>query len=135
MKTKPPVPVRVLVVEASPTYAAILKEIVDAVPGHEVVSVVPTADEALLVNERDRPDIIITDIQPAGSLSGFALVWRITENYDCDVIGLLRVDHEAYREGAAKHGTCACLLKECVAEELPPLLRSLSDRRVPRKLT
>ncbi len=130
-----PANVRVLIVEASPSYAEALKEIVGAVPDYEVVSVMPTADEALSAIDRVDPHVVITDVQPAGSISGFALMWQITENYDCDVIGLLSIDNDAYREGATKHGACACLLKECVAEELPPILRSLCEKREPRPLT
>lgn len=127
-----PTPIRVLIVEANKAYADTVQEIVSSVPRLEVVSVVPTADEALVEIERARPDIVITDVQPAGSISGFALMWRTTENYDSDMIGLLGVDDDAYREGAFKHGACACLLKECVAEELPSVLRSLSEKR-PRR--
>lgn len=128
-----PTNVRVLIVESSLSYAEAMKEIVGSVSGHHVVTVLPTADEALVEIERARPDIVITDVQPAGSISGFALMWRVTENYDCDVIGLLSIDDDAYREGAIKHGACACLLKECAAEELPPVLRSLADKRPPRE--
>ena len=128
-----PTNVRVLIVESSRSYAEAIKEIVRSVPGHEVVAVVSTADEALVTIELDPPDVVITDMQPAGSFSGFALMWRISKNYDCDVIGLLSIDDDAYREGAIKHGACACLLKECVAEELPPVLRSLSEKRPPRE--
>lgn len=117
--------VRVLIVEASPSYAEALKEIVGSVPNYEVVSVMPTADEALAAVEQVDPHIVITDVQPAGSISGFALMWQITESRDCRVIGLLRIDDHAYREAAAKHGACACLLKEFVAEELPSVLHSL----------
>lgn len=124
-----PTKTQVLIVEATPTYAEALKDTVRSAPGHEILSVASTADEALEIAERARPDIVITDMQPAGSISAFALMRRITENYDCKVIGLLSVDNEAYREGAAKHGACACLLKECVAEELPPVLEALRERR------
>ncbi len=127
MKSTPSV-TRVLIVEANPAYADALREIVASVRGCEVLDVIPTADEALEAIEQTSPDVLITDVRPAGTMSGFALMWRVTQRCDCAIICVLSADNEAYREGAAQHGARACLPRECVAEEMPDLLRTISSK-------
>lgn len=120
-----PLPTRVLIVEADSAFADALTEIVGSVPDHVVLEVATTAEAGLAAAGRLRPDVLITDVHPAGTLSGFALMWQISESCDCKVIGLLSFEDDVYREATAKHGAVACLVKECVAEELPALLQSL----------
>lgn len=62
---------RVLIIEDEVLVADLLTSIVDEAGG-EVVAVVDTAEEALEVTRRRRPDLALVDIQLAGAMDGIA---------------------------------------------------------------
>ncbi|XDA99419.1 response regulator [Sulfitobacter sp. LCG007] len=64
---------RVMIIEDEPIIAADLKDIVSEL-GHEVVGVSRTRDAAVEMGQREKPDLILADIQLADNSSGIDAV-------------------------------------------------------------
>lgn len=70
--------VRVLIVDDSPTYRALLTGLIDADPRLRVIGVVDDGAQALEAAQRLRPDVIVMDIH-LPVVNGFAATRRIME--------------------------------------------------------
>lgn len=70
--------VRVLIVDDSPTYRALLTGLIDSDPRLLVIGVVDDGAQALEAADRMRPDVIVMDIHLPG-VDGFAATRRIME--------------------------------------------------------
>lgn len=60
---------KILIVEDSPSFALELELLVQKI-GYNVLQCVDNAEEALLITEREKPDLILLDIQLKGKMSG-----------------------------------------------------------------
>lgn len=78
---------RILLVEDELLQAMIIEErLIEQ--GHEVLSSVTTAWEALEIAQHQRPDLILMDISLGGAMDGIELVREIQQSHDIPVIYL-----------------------------------------------
>lgn len=76
---------RILIIEDETVIAMDLSDLVTAA-GHEVCAVATTATEAVNAAERERPDLVLADIQLADGSSGIDAVKQILSSFDVPVI-------------------------------------------------
>jgi len=79
--------VKILVVEDEIVIADNICEILEGL-GYEVVEPVINYTEAVEALEIEKPDLVLLDIQLAGSKDGIDLAWRIKEDFDIPFIFL-----------------------------------------------
>jgi CheY-like chemotaxis protein len=78
-KAEPPQPRgRILIVEDE-SFVAIDDQLTLESAGFETIGVVATAEEAIAVAERERPDLVLMDVHLAGSLNGIDAAVQIFE--------------------------------------------------------
>ncbi len=76
---------RILIIEDETVIAMDLSDIVTQI-GHEVCAVESTASGAVDAADRERPDLVLADIQLADGSSGIDAVRQILESFDVPVI-------------------------------------------------
>ncbi len=76
---------RILIIEDETVIAMDLSDIVSAI-GHQVCGIESTASGAVEAAERERPDLVLADIQLADGSSGIDAVRQILESFDVPVI-------------------------------------------------
>ena len=76
---------RVLIIEDEPLIAAELKELVTTV-GHEVTTIARTRDQAVAAADKDKPGLVLADIQLADGSSGIDAVNDILLSFAIPVI-------------------------------------------------
>jgi CheY-like chemotaxis protein/DNA-directed RNA polymerase specialized sigma24 family protein len=76
---------RILIIEDETVIAMDLSDLVTAA-GHDVCAVATTATEAVEAAERERPDLVLADIQLADGSSGIDAVKQILSSFDVPVI-------------------------------------------------
>lgn len=76
---------RILIIEDETVIALDLSDLVTAA-GHEVCAVATTASEAVEAAERERPDLVLADIQLADGSSGIDAVKSILSSFQVPVI-------------------------------------------------
>src|SRR5262249_61547826 len=76
---------RILIIEDETVIAMDLSDIVTGI-GHEVCAVETTASGAVEAADRERPDLVLADIQLADGSSGIDAVKEILSSFDVPVI-------------------------------------------------
>ena len=79
--------------------------------GHEVCGMETTASGAVATAKRERPDLVLADIQLADNSSGIDAVKEILTSFNVPVIFITAHDAPAAREAAAASGAVAYLTK------------------------
>lgn len=82
--------VKVLLVEDDPSYAIELQMLVDQL-GYEVLATVDNADDVFKALEKEKPDLILMDIQIKGEISGIDVAKRI-EHENINIIFITSFD-------------------------------------------
>jgi DNA-binding NarL/FixJ family response regulator len=122
-------PLTVLVVDDISDHREIVRFILLGMP--DVVTVVGEAadgEEALTTALRERPDLVITDLQMP-RLNGVELTRRIRQELpQTKVIIVSTYTEDAYRLMASDSGADAYVNKGVIFEALPPAIRDLIRR-------
>lgn len=105
--------------------------IIEMQPGMEVVGEAATTDEALAVIQRERPDILVTDISMGTEKNGLLLVEQVQRQYPSTRIVVLSMHEEQeYLRQALERGAFAYVLKSASDEELvKAIVQASKDER------
>lgn len=76
---------KVLVVEDDPIVAMDIQRVLQQA-GHDTVGTAGSAERALSLAERHRPDVVFVDLQLAGGTDGVEVAVLLAERYDCGII-------------------------------------------------
>lgn len=76
---------KVIVAEDDPVLGSVIHATLEAV-GHEVVAVVPTGEEAVVLALSADPDVVVMDVGLAGKMNGIEAAQRLRRRSDCRVI-------------------------------------------------
>lgn len=74
-------PLRILIVEDE-FFISLNTEMMLAALGHEVVGIAVSADQAVMMAERERPDLILMDIRLIGARDGIEAAVEIRNRFD-----------------------------------------------------
>ena len=132
----PPVgvaPVRVAVVDDHALVADGVAALLREEPGLEVVGVARTLGSATTLIERERPDVVVCDVQ-LGTESGFRLVDLCPSGRPAFVMYSAH-DHASYHRAAFEAGAAAFVLKSVDSSELVAAVRAAAagERSVPAR--
>lgn len=121
-------PLRVLVVDDHRTVADLLRLALSAQTGLECVGTAHSADEALALTRKLRPDALIMDVrlgEDPTSRDGISVIAELTE-LKPELIALVLTAHadRTLMERAAAAGACGILAKDGSLEELVSALRT-----------
>lgn len=106
----------------------IAKKIVQAHPGFEVIGSVYNGKEALELIDKEKPDVVFTDIRMP-IMDGLQLAAVLQEKYPSITVVIVSgySDFE-YARSAIRYGVCNYLLKPVRIEELTEVLQKLERR-------
>lgn len=122
-------PVRVLVVEDSPEFRAILVGWAATHDDLELVGAVATAEEALSMVSDDRPDVVVMDLVLPG-MSGLDAVRALRRSgRHTPVVIVTLHDGATVRSEAMAAGAEAFLSKSAIGDRLHDLLVALGGNR------
>ena len=76
---------RVIVVEDDRVLGNVLKTTLEAV-GHEVIAVVPTGEEAVILALSTHPDVVVMDVGLAGEMNGIEAAQRLQVESACRLV-------------------------------------------------
>ncbi|TKV60310.1 response regulator transcription factor [Nakamurella flava] len=126
--------IRVLLADDHPVVRAGLRALLTGEPGIAVIGEAATADEAVSAAARDRPDVVLMDLQFGGALTGADATRRIRSSdngamgTDLDpppaVLVLTNYDTDADILGAVEAGASGYLLKDAPPAELVAAVRA-----------
>ncbi len=120
-------PVRVAVVDDHALVADGVAALLREEPGVEVVGVAGSLDAATALIERERPDVVVCDVQ-LGAESGFSLVDLHPSGRPAFVMYSSH-DHASYHRAAMEAGVAAFVLKSAESAELVAAVRSAAAGR------
>jgi PAS domain S-box-containing protein len=112
---------KILVVEDEPVAALDLQQEVEQL-GLTVVGLAESADEALLVAEENRPDLVLMDVRIVGSMDGVQTARLLREAYGIPVIFLTSYSDESTIRRAARELPYGYLTKPFQPRELKAAL-------------
>ena len=122
--------IRVLLVDDSPQFLAVAKELLAAQPGIEVAGAALSGREALELVVGLHPDVVLLDLFMP-EMNGLEAAKRIKANPGAPRIIIVTMeDHAAFRAAAVDHGADGFVSKSVLPTQLLPLIRSLT-RNVP----
>jgi DNA-binding NarL/FixJ family response regulator len=76
---------KVIVAEDDPVLGSVIHATLEAV-GHDVVAVVPTAEEAVALALNAKPDVVVMDVSLAGRMNGIEAASRLRRRSACRVV-------------------------------------------------
>ena len=80
-------PVRILVVEDDPTTALLVSTVLGN-EGYTVVGSAASGPDAIALTDRERPDLVLMDVELAGEMDGIDAAFAIREGTACPVVFL-----------------------------------------------
>ena len=121
--------IRVLLADDHPVVRAGLRALLTGEPGIEVIAEAATADDAVVTAARERPDVVLMDLQFGGAISGADATTRIRAarpdgTEPPAVLVLTNYDTDADILGAVEAGASGYLLKDAPPAELVAAVRA-----------
>jgi two-component system response regulator DesR len=117
--------IRVLLAEDQAMVRGALTALLKLEPDLDVIGSAANGEEAWTLIERDKPDVLVTDIEMP-RLSGLELAQRIRERrVDCKVIILTTFARSGFLRRALDAGVGGYLLKDAPADQLAEALRKV----------
>lgn len=115
--------IRVVLAEDQTLVLAALAALLDLEPDIEVVATAASGQEALAVVERERPDVLLTDIEMPG-MTGLDLLQEVRrKQFETRVIIVTTFGRSGYLRRALEGGAAGYLLKDAPADELADAVR------------
>jgi two-component system response regulator DesR len=117
--------IRVLIAEDQAMVRGALSALLRLEPDLDVIGSAANGEEAWALIERDKPDILVTDIEMP-KLTGLELAQRIRDRgVDCKVIILTTFARPGFLRRALDAGVGGYLLKDAPADQLAEALRKV----------
>ena len=117
-------PIRLLIADDHPVVRDGLRGMLASEADFEVVGEAASGAEAVLLTERERPDVVLMDLQMPG-VDGATATAEIAERFpDTRVLVLTTYDTDADILRAVEAGATGYLLKDAPRERLFPAIRS-----------
>jgi len=117
--------IRVLIAEDQAMVRGALSALLRLEPDLDVIGSAANGEEAWTLIERDKPDILVTDIEMP-KLTGLELAQRIRDRgVDCKVIILTTFARPGFLRRALDAGVGGYLLKDAPADQLAEALRKV----------
>ena len=108
--------VRVLIVDDQPPFRAAARAVLDRVPGFELVAEAASGEEAVDLDERHRPHLVLMDIN-MGAMDGLEATRQITARHPETVVVLVSTYAQADLPPDARSSGAAAYLNK---DELSP---------------
>lgn len=108
---------RILIVEDEMITAMDEQQCLESI-GYEVIGIVASGEEAIVVAATDRPDLVIMDITLEGEMDGIEAAWKIRDNYNIPVIFVTAHGDKSLFEAATYHEFTGYLIKPFDIESL-----------------
>lgn len=119
-------PIRILVADDHPVFRSGMRAILDGEPDAEVVGEAATADEAIALAERLRPDVVVMDLHMPG-VGGIAATRQIVERELARVLVVSMLEDDATVRDAIRAGAAGYLLKGAGGPEMLRALRAVAS--------
>lgn len=117
---------RVLLVDDNEPFRRRVRNIINKLPGFELLAEARDGAQAVRLDKELQPDIIITDVLMP-QLNGIEATTRIkNQSPDVAVIALSMHGDDGFRRAMLNAGALTYLLKDNVRHELPKALRSIA---------
>ena len=117
--------IRVVLAEDQAMVRGALSALLKLEPDLDVIGCAADGEEAWIFVERDKPDIVVTDIEMP-RLTGLELAQRIRDRgVDCKVVILTTFARPGFLRRALDSGVSGYLLKDAPAEQLAEALRKV----------
>lgn len=120
---------RILIADDHPVFRSGLRAIVEGEPDLAVVGEAATADEAIELAERLRPDIVVMDLHMPG-VGGIEATRRITERGIARVLVVSMLEHEPTVLSAVRAGASGYVLKGASGAQTLRALRAVANGEV-----
>ena len=130
----PPDSVRVQIVEDERIFAMDLKETIESM-GFVVTGMAANGADAIRIADRDRPDLVLMDIQLEGAMDGTEAALLISQTWQIPVIFLTAFDEPSRLKDAAKSAPYGYLLKPIETRQLRSALTMSMARRKAERTT
>jgi DNA-binding NarL/FixJ family response regulator len=120
-------PTTVFIADDHPIFRQGLVRIIDAIPDFKVVGEAGDGEEALLLIEERKPNVVVVDVSMP-IMDGIELINTLSERFfDGEFVVLTMYREEAYFNEAMDLGAKGYLLKECASAELLGCLRAVAS--------
>lgn len=121
----PMTPIRVLLVDDHPDFLQSLSDFLSGVPWITLVGTARSGEEALVLVNDLRPDLVLMDLSMSG-MNGMEATHRIKELEHPPRVVIVTLQHDPeYRAQAAASGANGFINKLDIVEGLPLLIRTL----------
>ncbi len=117
---------KILIVDDHPLLRQGIKQVIELEEDLRVTGEASSANEAIDMINRNKPDIAIVDITLAGNVSGIELVKSINERFtDIKVLVLTMHDESLYAERAIRAGARGYIMKEVASKNIINAIRTI----------
>jgi DNA-binding NarL/FixJ family response regulator len=119
-------PIRILIADDHPVFRSGIRAILEGEADAEVVGEAATADEAVSLAERVRPDVVVMDLHMPG-IGGIEATRRIVERDLARVLVVSMLEADATVVEAVRAGAAGYLLKGAGGPEMLRALRAVAS--------
>ncbi len=117
---------KILIVDDHPLLRQGIKQVIEIEEDLKVIGEASSANEAIDMINRDKPDIAIVDITLAGNVSGIELVKSINERFpEIKSLVLTMHDESLYAERAIRAGARGYIMKEVASKNIINAIRTI----------
>jgi CheY-like chemotaxis protein len=114
---------KVLIVEDQAMTAILYKKRLHRI-GYQICGPVPSGEEAIEVANKEKPDLVLMDINLLGKMDGIEAAEKIFNNNNTKIIFMTGYANEEIKKRAMALNPVAYLLKPFNFDELDSLIRS-----------
>lgn len=119
-------PIRILIADDHPVFRSGMRAILEGETDAEVVGEAASADEAIALAERLRPDVVVMDLHMPG-VGGLAATRQIVERDLARVLVVSMLEDDATVREAIRAGAAGYLLKGAGGPEMLRALRAVAS--------
>ena len=122
--------IQALILERNPLHRRLLIEFLRRQPGMALVGIAATLEEAVAFCRSRRPNLVVASLGPA-LRQGLETIRTLRENLpQAQILVLLDVDDERYRQAALSQGATFCVAKTALRGKLGSALQSLQREEI-----
>jgi DNA-binding NarL/FixJ family response regulator len=126
MAEHPSTMIKILIVDDHPLLRQGIKQVIELEEGLRVCGEASTANDAIDLINRDKPDVVIVDITLAGNVNGIELIKSLHERFpDIKTLVLTMHDESVYAERAIRAGARGYIMKEVASKNIINAIRTI----------